>query len=316
MKTSRSNVSPLSLLKHLFDLPYLLLPLAPLFWSGNFILGRAVRAALPPVGLAFWRWSVASVIILGFAWPHLKRDWGTIRQRWKIIWLLATLGITVFNTLAYTGLRFTTAINGLLMQSIMPVMIMTMTYLFFRETITLIQGLGVILSLSGVVTIITQGDPHVLLTLSLNIGDVIILIAVICYAAYSALLRKRPALHPLSFLAATFITGAVMLFPFYLWEHFSQQAVLFNRLTLLSVGYVAIFPSILAYLCFNRGVELLGANRAGLFIHLMPVSGSIMAIVFLGESFKAFHAVGIVLILSGIVLATRIRFRQHLTTRD
>jgi len=290
--------------KSLLRSPYVLLPLAPLFWSGNFILGRFVRSTLPPIGLAFWRWLIASLLIVAFAWPYLKKDRELILKNWKIIVLLAVLGVATFNALAYLGLRYTTAINGVLMQSVIPVIIVIMTYLFFRETIRKIQALGVCLSLSGVFVIVTQGVPESFLSFSFNIGDLVILIAVICYAAYSALLQKRPSIHQLSFLAVTFIIGAVILLPFYLWEHFTIQAMPFNRNAILSIAYVAVFPSILAYFCFNRGVELIGANKAGLFIHLMPVFGSIMAVFFLDERFRLFHAMGIFLILTGIVLAT------------
>ncbi|NJN99101.1 MAG: DMT family transporter [Anaerolineales bacterium] len=291
--------------QRLFDQPYLLLVLATLFWSGNFVLGRAVRAEVPPVGLAFWRWTTGSILIIGFAWPHLKRDWPVILRHWKLVLLLAILGVTMFNTLVYTGLQFTTAINALLMQSTMPVLIVLMSYLLFRETVTPLQIVGILLSLAGVLAIVGQGDLTVLLGLSLNLGDLLIFIAVAGYAAYSTLLRRRPPLHPLSLIAATFIAGAVVLLPFYLWEHASGRTVSFDGVTLLTIAYVAIFPSILAYLCFNRGVELAGANRAGLFIHLMPVFGSIMAILFLGERFQWYHGFGILLILLGIVLATR-----------
>ncbi len=297
--------------KRVYDLPYLILPLAPLFWSGNFILGRAVRASLPPIGLAFWRWCIASVIITGIAWPYLKKDRPVIRQHWKIILCLSTIGIACFNTLVYSGLQFTSAINGVLIQSALPVFIVIQSFLFFREKIRLIQCLGIFVSLCGALMIITQGDLTVLTGLSFNVGDLLILIAVICYAAYSAFLRKRPQLHPFSFLAATFSAGTVVLLPLYLWEHFMRQTMPVTPVTFFSVGYVAIFPSILAYLCFNRGVELLGANRAGLFIHLMPVFGSIMAIVFLGEQLKPYHALGIVLILSGILLATQVLSRPR-----
>ena len=289
----------------LFDQPYLLLLLAILFWSGNFILGRAVRLEVPPVGLAFWRWLGGSLIIFGFAWPHLKRDWPVILRHWKIILLLSILGVATFNTLVYTGLQYTTAINALLMQSTMPVMIVAMTYLFFSEVITPRQAVGVGLSLIGVLAIIAQGDPQVLLSLSLNSGDLLIVLAVVFYAAYSALLRRRPVLHPLSFILITFILGVLALLPFYLWENLAGRVMAFNSVTFLAVGYVAIFPSVLAYLCYNRGVELLGANRAGLFFHLMPVFGSLMAMLFLGERFRLYHVVGIGLILTGIVLATR-----------
>jgi len=143
------------------------------------------------------------------------------------------------------------------------------------------------------------------LTLSFNFGELLIVIAVIGYAAYSALLRKRPPLHPLTFLCVTFFTGMLLLLPVYVWEHVAVQVMPLNWNTVLAVGYVAIFPSIIAYLCYNRGVELIGANRAGLFIHLMPVFGSLMAILFLGEAFRGFHVLGILFILSGIVLATK-----------
>lgn len=293
------------LVTRLFDQPYLLLLLAVLFWSGNFVLGRAVRLEVPPVGLAFWRWAGGSLIIFGFAWPHLKRDWPVILRHWRIILLLSIVGVATFNTLVYTGLQYTTAINALLMQSTMPVMIVAMTYLFFQEVITRRQALGVGLSLIGVLAIIAQGDPQVLLSLSLNGGDLLIVIAVASYAAYSALLRRRPVLHPLSFVSITFMLGALALLPFYAWENLAGRVMALNQVTLLAVAYVAIFPSILAYLCFNRGVELLGANRAGLFFHLMPVFGSLMAMLFLGERFRLYHALGIGLILTGIVLATR-----------
>lgn len=306
-KLTRSTFQPAHLGQSLYDQPYLLLVLATLFWSGNFVLGRAVRAEVPPVGLAFWRWTAGSILIIGFAWPHLKRDWPLILRHWKLMLLLAFLGVTLFNTLVYTGLQFTTAINALLMQSTMPVLIVLMSYLLFRETVTLLQIVGVLLSLAGVLAIVGQGDMAVLLGLSLNLGDLLIFIAVAGYAAYSALLRRRPPLHPLSLIAATFIAGSVALLPFYLWEHASGRTVSFDGVTLLTIAYVAVFPSILAYLCFNRGVELAGANRAGLFIHLMPVFGSIMAILFLGERFQWFHGFGILLILLGILLATRRR---------
>lgn len=301
--TSKPATSQVS---RLFDRPYLLLTLATLFWSGNFVLGRAVRLDVPPIGLAFWRWTGASLIIIGFAWPHLRREWPLVIQHWKIILLLSFMGITVFNTLIYTGLQFTFAINALLMQSTMPVVIMLMSYVFFRDVINGWQGFGIVLSMAGVVTIIAQGQLAVLLGLSFNAGDVLVFIAVLCYATYSVFLRQRPTLHPLTFIAVSFIWGTLMLSPFYIWEHTSGRVMQFNLVTALAVGYVMIFPSILSYLCFNRGVDLAGSNRAGMFLHLMPAFGSLMAIVFLGERFQLYHLVGIALILSGIVLATQI----------
>ncbi len=290
---------------HLFDMPYLLLFFAILFWAGNVVLGRAVRLDVPPVGLAFWRWFAGFLLIIGFAWPHLKRDWPVILQHKGIILWLSFLGIAVFNTLVYTGLQFTTAINILLLQATMPLLIIVMSYFFFRDAITFRQGVGIVFSLGGVLTIITQGNWQTLAGLSLNSGDVLMLIAVVSYAAYSAFLRLRPQMHPLSFIAISFIIGSIMLLPFYIWENIVGRVMTFDQVTLLAVGYVAIFPAILSYLCFNRGVDLVGANRAGLFLYLMPVLGSILAILLLGERFQLFHAVGIGLIVVGIALATR-----------
>jgi drug/metabolite transporter (DMT)-like permease len=298
-------VQPARFFQTLFNLPYVLLVLPPLFWSGNFVLGRAVRADVPPIGLAFWRWAIGSLLVVGFAWPYLRQDWAIIRRNWGMILWLSFLGVTLFNTLVYLGLQSTTAINALLMQSTMPVMIGLMSYLFFREMVTPLQALGILLSLGGVVMIVAQGNLQLLTSLAFNSGDLLVFIAVAGYAAYSALLRRRPPLHPLSFLAITFIVGTLILLPLYLGEHLAGRVMSFDRLTLLTVAYVAIFPSILAYLCFNRGVELVGANRAGLFVHLMPVFGSILAIIFLGETFRWFHGLGIGLILTGILLATR-----------
>jgi drug/metabolite transporter (DMT)-like permease len=292
--------------KKRFDQAYVLLTLAILFWSGNVVLGRAVHDQIPPVGLAFWRWTTAFLIVIGFAWPRLRREWTLVLRHWRIIVVLSALGVAAFNTLLYTGLHFTTAINAALMQSTMPVMIVAMSYLFFGETVSARQKAGIVVSLLGVLIIVLRGDYRLLSTLSLNPGDLWVLSAVVSYAGYSALLRKRPPLHGLSFLGVTFGIGALMLLPFYAWEGLAGKPMPLDQLTLLTILYVAVFPSILAYLCFNRGVALIGANRAGVFVYLMPVFGGILAIVFLGESFRLFHGVGIVLIASGIFLATRV----------
>jgi drug/metabolite transporter (DMT)-like permease len=202
------------------------------------------------------------------------------------------------------GCNGTVALNAFLLQALMPVLIVVMSFLLFREKISGWQTFGVVLSLAGAFVIIVQGNIGTLLSLSLNQGDLLIFIAVVCYAGYSVLLRRRPAIHPLSFLGVTFMVGSLILLPFYLWETFTLRPINFDRSTLLAIGYVAVFPSIVSYFCFNRGVELVGANRAGLFMYLMPVFGSLMAIGFLGESLHGYHGTGILLIASGILLAT------------
>jgi drug/metabolite transporter (DMT)-like permease len=286
--------------------PYLLLTLAVFFWAGNFIVGRAVRADVPPVALAFWRWFFAAILVTLMARRHLPADLAKLRKSWGIVLVLAFAGITCFNTLVYVGLQYTIAVNALLMQSLMPVMIVGLSFLLFKEKIKPIQAAGVAISLLGALTIIGQGSLGILLSLSLNRGDVLVFIAVAGYAGYSIGLRKRPAVHPLSFVAATFILGDLLLLPLYVWETMAGRSLHLDAPTVMAISYVAVFPSIVSYLCFNRGVELVGANRAGMFIHLIPVFGSVMAIVFLGESLQWFHIVGILLIAAGISMATRL----------
>jgi drug/metabolite transporter (DMT)-like permease len=184
----------------------------------------------------------------------------------------------------------------------MPVLIIFMSFVFFREKIYHLQAAGVLLSLAGAFTIIIHGDWKILQSMSLNGGDLLIFIAVVCYAGYSVMLRKIPSLHPLSFASITFMIGTATIFPFYLWETIYIRPMPFNFGSAIAVAYVAIFPSVIAYLCYNRGVELVGANRAGMFFYLMPVFGSIMAIIFLGERFESFHFAGISLIVCGILL--------------
>lgn len=287
--------------------PYLLLIAAVFFWSVNFIVGRAVRADVPPVALAFFRWVGAATIITLFSWKHLRKDWSVILKYKGIILLLSFLGVTVFNTLIYMGLQTTIAINAFLLQSMIPVLIVGLSFVIFREKITGLQMLGILLSLTGAITIIGQGSLDVLKSLSLNRGDLLIFTAVFSYAGYSAFLRKRPPIHPLSLVSITFIVGLVILSPLYVWETIYVRPIELNLPAILSISYVAVFPSIISFICYNRGVEVIGANRAGLFIHLMPVFGSLMAILFLGETFRWFHAAGIGLIVSGIIMSTLIK---------
>ncbi len=290
-------------LERLYRAPYLLLTMAVFFWAVNSVVGRYMRLSVPPVGLAFWRWAGASLLLLPFALSQLRRDLGLVRRHLGLLLALALTGVAMFNTLLYTGLQTTTALNAFLIQSLMPVMIMLLSFFGFREKISLLQGVGVLLSLAGVVTVIARGDFAVLASLSARRGDLLIFIAVIGYAVYSVLLRRLPAgLHPLSFLLFTFVAGSLMLLPFYLYESFTVKAMSLNFPTLLTVAYVVIFPALVSYFCYNRGVELVGANRAGLFIHLIPVFGTVMAVLFLGEAFHRFHAVGFILVFSGIGL--------------
>lgn len=294
------------MLRKLFNSPALLLMLAVLFWAGNFVTGRAIRDDIPPITLAFYRWFFATIVALFLARKHLRKDLPAILEKKWLIVLLSFTGITSFNTLVYLGLQSTVAINALLLQSILPVSIIGFSYILFRDPIRFGQLLGICISMVGVLFIAAQGDLEILIDLELNKGDILVFIAIILYAIYSVFLRKRPQVHPMSFISATFFIGTILLLPFYLFE-FQSETPKLNLVTCSAFAYVAVFPSIISYLCFNRGVELIGANRAGSFLHLMPVFGSIMAIIFLGEQLYWFHAVGVLCIALGIKCATKKR---------
>jgi drug/metabolite transporter (DMT)-like permease len=283
---------------------WLLLAATALFWAGNAIVGRAVRGDIPPVTLAFWRWCGAFCIVIPIAWPHLKRDMPTlIQHRWMVL-LLSAIGIASFNTIYYFGLTETTALNGLLLQSAMPLVILMWDVVLFRDQPAAKQWIGVLISLSGVLAIIVHGQIADLLALSLNAGDGLILLAITIYSLYSSLLRRRPKVHPLSFLAASFALGSLMLLPFYGWTLAEGARIQGGIGSYLEIGYTMVFPSFIAYLCFNRGVELIGAARTGPFMHLVPAFGSILAVLLLGESFHLYHAAGIGLIGAGIAMAS------------
>lgn len=281
---------------------YLLLTLTALFWAGNSVVGRASRDLVPPVALAFWRWFVAFLLIMVIALPYLRRDAAVLKARWRPVLALGILGIGAFNTLLYSGLQFTTALNGLLIQSAQPPLILLAAFLLFRDRAGPAQIAGVLLSLAGVLTIISGGDPDVLLHLRLNVGDALILVAALLWVLYSVLLRFRPDVHAISFLAVTFAIGWLFILPFYVAEVSSGRLIVPTAASFGALAYVAVFPSLIAYGCFNRGVELIGAGRAGIFLNLMPVFGALLAVGLLGERFTLAHAVGMGLIGAGILL--------------
>jgi drug/metabolite transporter (DMT)-like permease len=286
-------------------LPYLLLAIAPLCWASNAVLARGVIDIIPPVSLAFWRWTTASLLLLPFAHRHAKRDWPLFTRNWKMLFFLSLVGITGFNTLLYIAVHTTTAINAALIQTTMPAAIIVLAWIGFKEKVTRLQSTGVGLCLLGACLVVLRGRFSTFLELSFVQGDLLMLVAVLLYALYSVFLRRRPPMHPLSFLVFTFAMGAMGLLPFYIWELSCCGTFTLNAGTALSILYLALFPAIVAFFCWNRGVELIGANRAGLFINLIPVFASLLAIIWLGESLKAFHIVGMLLIFSGMILFNR-----------
>lgn len=289
----------------LWSRAYLLLAMTALFWAGNSVVGRAARDLVPPAALSFWRWTFALALLLPLAWPHLKRDWPVLRAHWPVMAILGALGIGAFNTLLYTGLQTTTAINSMLIQSAQPALILIVGALVMRDRTTGRQIVGVAVSLAGVLIILSRGDAGLLLALQLNGGDATIAFAVLLWAFYSVTLRKRPPVHPLSFLAASILVGLVVIIPVYAHEVWSGRLIVPATSSALAIAYVAIFPSFLAYLFFNRGVELIGSAATAQYMNVMPLMGAGLAMLFLGETLHLFHVAGLILVVAGILVAGR-----------
>ena len=291
---------------HFYTNPYLLLTLTVLFWSGNMVLGRGIRADVPPLALAFWRWAIAFLLVLPLAWPHFRTQWPLLKKGWKPVLILGVLGVGGYNTFAYIALQFTSATNAVLLNSFIPVATIAISWAFLGKHLRRLEGLGVVISLCGALTIVARGDLAVLAHLNLNAGDVWMLGAVLVWAIYTVGLAWRPAgVHPMLMLAAMTAVGLVALAPAWLWEMAQGRHINVTPGSLASLAYVGIFPSFLGYIFYNRGVADIGANKASLFIHLMPVFGTILSTIFLGEIPHWYHYLGIGLIFTGIWLTMK-----------
>ncbi|HEX7854125.1 MAG TPA: DMT family transporter [Sphingobium sp.] len=282
---------------------YAMLAVVMLLWAGNSIVGRAVRMDVPPFTLAFVRWTGAALIALPFAWRHLVADWRKLIGQWRPLLLLGLTGIASFNALLYSGLRYTTATNGLLVQAAIPALVLLVNWLLFRVRAGFGQVAGVAVSTVGVLYIVAHGAPLSVLNTGFNFGDVLILCAVICWAVYTSLLRLRPDCNPWSFLIATFAIGIIAMAPLAASEAHQIAAMRLSWKVVGALAYVCILPSLVAYTLYNAAVRDIGAARAGQTISLMPLFGSLLAVALLGETLHAYHAWGMGLILVGILIA-------------
>ncbi len=296
--------SALSRFRH----PYLLLTLTMLFWSGNMVLGRAIRDQVPPLTLAFWRWTIAFSLALPLALPHLRAQWPLLRRGWKPLFVLGLIGVGGYNTFAYLALNYTPATNAVLINSVIPMATITLSWLFLGQRLRPVAWLGVALSFLGVAAIVCRGQVEMLAALSLNVGDLWMLAAVLTWAVYTIGLQWRPAgVDPLLMLAALTIIGLLPLAPAYAWEVVHGREIVVSFASLAGIAYTGVFPGFLGYVFYNRAVGEVGANQASLFLHLLPVFGTALSVVFLGERLQVYHYVGITLIFFGIYLTTRSR---------
>lgn len=297
-------------MRRFFDSPYLLLTLTSLFWAGNMVIGRSIRADVPPIALAFWRWSLALLLILPFALPHLRSQWRILRAGWKPVVLLGALGVGGYNTFAYLALQYTTAINATMLNSLIPVATILLARVLIGRRLHRLEGIGVVVSLIGVSVIVTRGHLESLLGLELNLGDIWMLMAVLDWGIYTVGLHWRPkGLDPMLMLAAMTLVGVLILGPLWMWEMSEGKYIVPSVVSFTAMAYTAIFPGFLGYVFYNRGVSMVGPNRGSLFIHLMPAFGTVLSVIFLDELPHAFHGIGIGLILCGIWLTTR--HREH-----
>lgn len=286
--------------------PYLLLTLAPLFWALNVVIGRAMRFDIPPVAMSFWRWALAGAILLPLVARDLRAQWPVIRAAWKRLAVLGLLSVTLFNTLCYVGLQWTTATNAALFNSVIPVFIVPIAWTLFGERAGARQVLGVLLSLLGVLVIVARGSAEALIALQFNRGDLWLLVAMLLWAFYTVLLRLRPGgLNGLAFLACIVYFGLPPLALAYAWEVWSGRGFTLSPAVSLSFLYFGVFPSILSNLCFNRGVAAVGPMRAGIFVHLMPVFGILLSALLLHETPQVYHVAGMALVFVGIWLSSR-----------
>lgn len=284
--------------------PYLLLVLAPLIWAGNTIAGGLAKGEVAPFTLTFARWMLTVVVLLPFVLPHLRRDKAAIAQSWWLLLAYGALGFSCFNMLLYNALHYTTAINVALIQAAIPMLILLLNVVVFRERLKGLQITGLLLAFVGVALIISHGDLRQLQQLVINRGDVMVLIAALLYALYSLGLRFKPNMSWLSFIFICCIGAALTSLPFALYEYSTQEMVFSGSGKAFGlIIYTAILASLIAQLAYAKGVSLIGASRAGLAINLIPVFGAILAVLILGETLHVYHFIALALVLGGIGLS-------------
>jgi len=290
--------------------PTFLLSLSALFWAGNFVVGRWAHATMPPLGLTFWRWFIAGLILLPFVGKDIWQHRACIRQNIGWFFVLALTGMAMFHSFTYIALATTTAINASFVLASMPMVIPIVSLVVGDERLNVKQTIGIAISIMGVVIIVSRGEFETLRHLNFAPGDLWILASVLAWSIYSVMLKRKPkALPPLVLLATTVYIAIVIMLPIYIWEYSIVGGFDVQPVNMLVIAYLAIFASIAAFVCWNTGVHHIGANKSGLFIHMIPLFASILSIIFLGETLKPYHFVGIAPILAGIYLTTTAKIK-------
>ena len=269
-------------------LPYLLLLIAAASFGGNWVAARMVNFEVAPFALSFWRWAIASALLFPFAVAQLRADAALIRRHYPKLLVFGAVGAGGFTLLGYWGVSYTTAVNATLLNSSLPLFVVPLSWLVLGLTVSGRQLVGLVLSLAGVVAIVSGGSLQTFARLALNPGDFLILGGAFLWAVYTVMLKWRPPLRALSFLFTTVVTAATVSLPFYLWEMWTGRIMTVTPTAVVTIGYLAIFPSIVAYICWNQAVATVGPNVAGFFNPVIPVFGILFAVMFLGEPLRAY----------------------------
>ncbi|CAK7257586.1 DMT family transporter [Shinella yambaruensis] len=282
---------------------YFYLCVTSLFWGANSVAGKLAVGHVSPMVLTTFRWTIALGVILVLMLPQVKRDWPAIRRHWLQLLLYGVFGFTAFNALLYTALGYTSAINAVIEQAGIPMLIFVFNFALFRIQASIAQVLGFTVTLVGVLVTAAHGEFSALAELEFNFGDALMLGACIVYAAYTVSLRWKPEMHWQSFIAAPVFGAFLSALPLLFWEVSRGAAIFPDTTGWIVVLYAGIFPSLLSQVLYVRGVEMIGANRAGLFINAIPVFGTILSVALIGETMHLFHIVALLLVLGGIAIA-------------
>ena len=288
-------------------LAYFFLLLTVTFWAGNFIVGKfASFYEVPPFSLNFYRWFFAWLILSPFTIPEILKNKNYIKENYKLFLVLGVTSITIFNSIVYYSLNFTQVISGVLMISTIPVMIMFISSILKIERTNIFQILGVLFSFTGVILIITKANLEILKNLDFNKGDITMVIAMFSWALYSTLLKKQTyKLSQLSLLQVIISFGLLFLIPIYFIEYQLGFRIQLEKPFVMILSYVVLFPGLASFILWIKGISLIGANRSGVFLHLMPILSAIMAMIIFNEKFMLYHVLGAIFILTGIILSNR-----------
>jgi drug/metabolite transporter (DMT)-like permease len=280
--------------------------LATLLWSVNMVIASGIKGHIPPIGMAFWRWTIACIVLAPFAIKSTIENFKIVKKHIRYLMLTAVLGITIFNTLIYFAGKTTSAVNLSLIAISIPLFIVVLSRIIFKEKVSNTKLVGITTIITGVLVLITKGSLEALLHINFTIGDLLMLVACFFFAYYTILVRQKPAdLTPKVFLFSAFVIGTIFLFPFYLWEHLFHKKVILDTKTILATSYVGIFASLVSYYLWNEAIRLIGTSKTAVIYYLIPVFSGILAYIFLGQVIVITQIISMGIIITGLLITNR-----------